>query len=147
MFNQRKNPDNRIQTLAQRYAITGDLVDAMDLANEYLRTENLTKPLIIYDMEVAGFDLNDIDWEQRDRHGQQLGENNFTQIIAWEWLNDHCCFRHVDEDHAAEIILFIKTDELDLTNRTLEGQEIPDEIFPAIFEAKRAGYAYICFYW
>jgi len=123
----RRNPENRIQTLAEKYLVSSDLVDAMSLADEYLRTTELKpKSEYITDMEVANVHAGDL-----------VIENQEEEELIYNWLTNHCIFRHTD---ANEFIIYIGT--YSWTTRELP----PKAIRSVIKEAYDANYKYLCFY-
>jgi len=122
----RGNPESRLQTLAIRYSMTGDLTDALDLAEEYLRTHALRPKSIITDMEVAKCHMNDL-------------------TMTWDddeltWLTQNAVFNH---DELAEWIFYIKpmAQHLNIESRS----RIPAALIAPIQEARQQGYSYICF--
>lgn len=136
--------DRRLQTLAEQYALSGDLADAMNLADEYLRTIHLNEPLMVSDMEVANISMDNIDNDEL----LPLSQSEYSRI--WSWLEQQCCFKHTDEN---ELIIHIASDEFYSSPivTVVEGRletmyDMPRQLKPIIQEAYEAGYKYLCFY-
>lgn len=129
----KRNPSRRLQTLTEKYVLSGDLVDAMELANEYLRTVDLSRKLTISDMEVASVAIRN--------------ENLINNEVFWYWLQQTATFQHTEY---GEYILYIH-DPISMANIIKDVRLTLDEpeksiIENYILEAKNAGYKFLHFY-
>ena len=126
----RENPD-RIQTLAEKYSLTGDLADAIDLAEEYLRNHDLRPKTDIDDMEVGSHHL-EIDFESIEQE---------REVITW--FNINAAFAHRE---AGEWIFHIREAHPELRPGVIS-EDFMSPVRDIFRKARDQGYAYLCLYW
>lgn len=130
IWNYRNNPD-RIRTLAEKYFLTKDPEDAIDLAEEYLRNIELSEDSEINDMEVANYHM-------------ESGFDDDQESAIFDWMTDTASFIHTDHT-TGEWIFYIKETYPELGPGAIS-DDYAEPIRSIFREARNQGYAYLCIY-